>query len=72
MTVPIHPDKSLEQRLANLGGITACSKLLSSEEEMGTLFPEPHSQKHLHIVVQRPEIVQSSPSGECCWLIVHV
>ena len=67
MTVPIHPDKSLGQRLANLGDITAYSRELSSEEEVGVLFPEPPLQKHLHIVV-----VQSSPSGECCWLIVHV
>jgi hypothetical protein len=62
--VPIDPDHTLARRLAALGTIAACSKELSSEE-VGELFPEPHSQKQLHIVVQRPEILApSSPSGE--------
>ncbi len=50
--IPIDPDHSLAQRLANLGNITACSRELSSGEEVGELFPEPPSRKHLHIVVQ--------------------
>jgi hypothetical protein len=60
--VPIGPDHSLAQRLADLGNIAVCSKELSSEEVVGELFPEPHSEKHLHIVVQCP--------GEYSWLIV--
>lgn len=70
--VPIDPDHSLAQRLADLGNINACSRELSSGEEVGVLFPEPPSQNHLHIVVQRPGIVPSSLCGEYCWLIVHV
>jgi hypothetical protein len=70
--VPIDPDNSLAQRLAELGNITACSRRLSSGERVGVLFPEPHSQEQLHIVVQCPHIVLSSPGGEYCWFIVHV
>jgi hypothetical protein len=62
--VPIGPDHSLTQRLADLGNINVCSRVLSSEEKVGDLFPEPPSQNHLHIVVQRPGTVPSSPSGE--------
>lgn len=62
VTVPIDPDDSLAQRLAELN-IAACSRELSSGEQVGVLFPEPHSQEHLHIVVQRPDIVLSSPSA---------
>ena len=72
MTVPIDPDDSLAQRLAELGNIAACSRELSSGEQVGALFPEPHSQEHLHIVVQCPDIVLSSSTGEYCWFIVHV
>ncbi|KAF8327351.1 hypothetical protein F5887DRAFT_1274679 [Amanita rubescens] len=63
MMVPIDPDRSLAQRLADLGNIAAYSRELSSGEEMGELFPEPPSDKHLHIVVQRPGIVPSSLSA---------
>jgi hypothetical protein len=71
--VPIGPDHSLAQRLADLGNIAACSKELSSEEVVGELFPEPHSEKHLHIVAQCPEILAPpSQSGEYRWLIVPV
>ena len=62
MIVPIHPSDSLAQRLDALGDIDAYLTKLSSEEEVGELFPEPHSRKHLHIVVQF--------SGEYHWLIV--
>ena len=65
-TVPVDPDRSLARRLADLGNIAACSKELSSGEEVGELYPEPHSLKHLHIVVQCREILApSGPSGEC-------
>ena len=60
--IPIDPDHSLAQRLADLSNIAKYSRELSSGEEVGELFPEPHSRKHLHIVVQR--------SGEYRWLIV--
>ena len=63
MMVPIDPDDSLMQRLAALGDIVACSRKLSSGEEMAELFPEPHSRKHLHIVVQEV-LAPSGPSGE--------
>ena len=62
--VPIGPDHSLGQRLADLGDIIKRSTKLSSEEEVGELFPEPHSRKHLHIVVQCEIPSPSSPSGE--------
>jgi hypothetical protein len=62
VVVPIDPDHSLAQRLADLGNIDAYSTELSSAEEVGELFPEPHSRKHLHIVVQCPR--------EYRWLIV--
>ncbi|KAF8344494.1 hypothetical protein F5887DRAFT_262597 [Amanita rubescens] len=58
--VPIDPDHSLAQRVADLGNIDACSRPLSSGEQMGELFPEPPSRKHLQIVVQWPGIVSSS------------
>lgn len=64
--VPIDPDSSLAQRLEGLGDIAACSRELSSGEEVGVLFPaEPHSQARLHIVVKCPDVVvvpQSPPS----------
>ena len=66
MTVPIDPDCSLVQREA-LGDIDAHSTMLSSAQRVEALFPEPHSQVNLHIVVQ---IVPSSASGEYYWLIV--
>ena len=62
MVVSIGPDRSLAQRLKALGDIHAYSSELSSEEEVGELFPEPHSRKHLHIVVQC--------RGKYRWLIV--
>jgi hypothetical protein len=62
-TVPIDPDHtSLARRLSTLGNIVACSKELSSGEHVGQLFPEPHSRKHLHIVVQCPDIVLAPSS----------
>ena len=68
--VPIDPDDSLAKRLKDMGTIVY-SKKLSSGEEVGELFPEPHSLKHLHIVVQYDDIlVPSGPSGEYRWLIV--
>jgi hypothetical protein len=70
--VPIDPDDSLAQRLEASGDIAMCSKELSSEEQVEELFPEPPSQKHLHIVVQCSEIVPSSLSCEYRWLIVPV
>ena len=69
--VPIDPDCGLTQRIAALGDIATCLKELSPGEEVGELFPEPHSQKHLHIVVWYPEIL-SSPSGEHYWLVVAI
>jgi hypothetical protein len=60
--VPIGPDHGLTQRLVALGTIAACLRELSSEEEVRELFPELHSRKHLHIMVQC--------SGEYHWLIV--
>ena len=60
--VPTDPDDSLAQRLAVFGTIDDYSRKLSSGETVGVLFPEPHSRKYLHIVVQRP--------GEYRWLIV--
>ena len=64
----INPDHSLAQRLADLGQTNAYSlRKLSSGEEVGELFPEPHSRKHLHIVVQRDQIqAPFGPSGKCC------
>ena len=59
MDVSIGPDRTLAQRLGALGDIR---RELSSEEEVGVLFPEPHSLEYLHIVVQRPR--------EYPWLIV--
>ncbi|KAF8222703.1 hypothetical protein L208DRAFT_1412889 [Tricholoma matsutake] len=61
-TVPIDPDDSLAQRLEALGDIDAYSRKLSSGERVRELFPEPHSEDNLHIIVQCP--------GEYCWLIV--
>lgn len=70
--VPVDPDNSLAQRLAELGNISEYSTQLSSGKQVGELFPEPYSHKHLHVVVQCADIVLSSLSGEYCWLIVHV
>ena len=66
--VAIDPDHSLAQRLADLGQTNAYSlRKLSSGEEVGELFPEPHSRKHLHIVVQRDQIqAPFGPSGKYC------
>ncbi|KAF8234009.1 hypothetical protein L208DRAFT_1394861 [Tricholoma matsutake] len=61
-TVPIDPDDSLAQRLEALGDIDAYSRKLSSGGRVRELFPEPHSEDNLHIIVQCP--------GEYCWLIV--
>jgi hypothetical protein len=60
--IPIDPDHSLVQRLAAQDNIAACSGELSSGQKVGVLFPEPHSDEHLHIVVQYS--APSSPSGE--------
>jgi hypothetical protein len=60
--VSVSPDRSLAQRLGALGDIHAYSTELSSAEKVGALFPEPHSEDDLHIVVRRP--------GEYCWIIV--
>ena len=60
--VPIDPDDSLAQRLEDLGDINAYSRELSSGERVRVLFPEPHSEDNLHIVVQYP--------GEYRWLVV--
>ncbi|KAF8222023.1 hypothetical protein L208DRAFT_1414058 [Tricholoma matsutake] len=51
VVVSIDPDDSLVQRLEDLGDIHAYSRELSSEETAGVLFPEPHSEDNLHIVV---------------------
>ena len=69
--VPLGPDHSLAKRLADLGNIDACSRELDYAEEVGELYPEPPSDKHLHIVAQSPGIVSSSLSSEYCWLIVY-
>jgi hypothetical protein len=61
--VPIDPDHSLAQRLADLGDIAEALKELSSGKRVGALFPEPHSEDNLHIVVRCPR--------EYRWLIVH-
>ena len=50
--IPIDPDGTLKQRLAALGDVATFSKEMSSGEKVGALFPEPHSQKHLHIAIQ--------------------
>jgi hypothetical protein len=50
--IPIDPDGTLKQRLAALGDIATFSKEMSSGEEVGVLFPEPHYQKHLHIAIR--------------------
>ena len=60
--VPIDPDRSLLQRLSNLGETATYSRELSSAEQVGELFPAPPSQMHLHIVVQYDEI--PTPSSE--------
>ena len=66
MVVSIDLD-NLAQRLAALGNIAECSTKLSSGKRVRMLFPEPHSEDNLHIVVQYPEILApSSPSGEHC------
>jgi hypothetical protein len=61
--VPIDPDHSPPQRLTSLGNIDTCSKELSSGEQVGKLFPELHSKKHLHIIVQYPKILAPSTAG---------
>jgi hypothetical protein len=60
--VPIDPDDSLAQRLEALGDIDAYSSKLSSGQKVEVLFPEPHPEDHLHIVVQC--------LGEYRWLII--
>jgi len=62
VVVPIGPDHSLAQRLEAYGDIDAYSRILSSEERVRALFPEPLSEDNLHIIVQCP--------GEYRWLIV--
>jgi hypothetical protein len=52
--VPVGPDRSLAQRLADLGNIATIAKELSVEETVEMLFPEPHSNANLHIIVQSP------------------
>jgi len=52
--VPVDPEQSLAQRLANLGNISTFSRELSTGESVEELFPEPHSKGNLHIVVQCP------------------
>ena len=64
--VPIDPDRSLLQRLKNLGEIATYSRDLGCGEQVARLFPEPHSQDYLHILVQYDEI--STLGGE---LLVH-
>jgi hypothetical protein len=59
--VPIDPDDGLAQRLEALGDIDAYSRKLSSGERVGALFPEPHSEDNLHIVVQCPERPPGKP-----------
>lgn len=63
VAVPIDPDHSLAQRLADLDAIATFSSELSSGEEVGLLFPEPPSQRCLHIVVKCPDVVLSSASA---------
>ena len=63
--VPIDPDRSLAQRVKSL---ITYGKELSAGEKVGKLYPEPHSEEHLHIVVQRPDI---SPNGECGSLFLY-
>jgi Crinkler effector protein N-terminal domain len=60
--VPIDPDDSLVRRLDVLGNIDTYSRKLSSGEKVMVLFPEPHSDVNLHIIVQCPR--------EYRWLIV--
>ncbi|KIM48927.1 hypothetical protein M413DRAFT_15175 [Hebeloma cylindrosporum] len=62
VSVPIDPDCSLAQRLTDLGQIATYSGILSSGHQVGELFPEPHSDKHLHIVVQCDELLAPSTS----------
>ena len=72
MLVPINPDHSLAQRLAYLGQPATYSRELSSAEEVGELFLEPHSRKHLHIVVQCEILAPSGPSGKYRYIVVLV
>ncbi|KAM6502196.1 hypothetical protein JOM56_002173 [Amanita muscaria] len=60
VAVPIGLGHSLAQRLEALGNLATCSQELSLEQEVGELFPDPHSQKNLHIVVQLSELTTSS------------
>jgi hypothetical protein len=62
VVVPVDPDHSLAQRLADLGNVATSSRELISGEKVGVLFPEPHSENNLHIVIQCP--------CEYRWLIV--
>jgi hypothetical protein len=48
----IDPDNTIEQRLADLGDIAACSSRLSSGEKVGMLFPIPHYEERFHLVVR--------------------
>ena len=52
VVVPVNPVDSLTQQLGALGDITTCLRKLSVGEKVGVLFPEPHSEDNLHIVVQ--------------------
>ena len=60
----VDPKSDRAERLADLGDITEYSQELNAAEKVGELFPEPHSQKHFHI------LIQILPSGEYRWLIV--
>jgi hypothetical protein len=62
VVVPVDPDHSLAQRLADLRNVATSSRELSSGETVGVLFPEPHLKHNLHIVIQCPR--------EYRWLIV--
>ena len=54
---PVDPDHSFTQRLADLGNINTCLRLLSAGDQVREIFPEPPSLHHLLIVVWRPDMV---------------
>ena len=56
LMVPIDPDDGLADRLEALGDLAACSKVLSTAEKVGKLFPEPPDDEILHIVAQIPGV----------------
>ncbi|KAM6502202.1 hypothetical protein JOM56_002179 [Amanita muscaria] len=65
---PIGPDDGLPQRFEILN-LATCSQLLSAEEQVGELFPEPHSQKHFHIVVQLSEAIEAIETFLVCTVL---